>query len=148
MFEKLARFRPWHVPGQITPANDNRRRAGNDGARAPRPRLVCRWSRIEGTDRLACRWELEGSDEPSDSLRIDPRFHKSFFELSYQPSLSKPGRLINRVPNARSAGSLPVLHAGHSRMPSTDGTAVLPCCCEQFAITLDLSSGGVSQRVG
>jgi hypothetical protein len=160
MFEKLGKL--WtlqsyhHVPGvpPIKPANDNLR-VGDHGARAMRPRLVCRWSWIEGTDRLACRWEFERSDEPSGLLRRDRPFHKTFFELSYQPKLSKPAGLINRVPpvgvrNARSVGSLPVLHAGHARMPSTDGKAVLPCCCERFAITLggDLSAGGVSQRVG
>jgi hypothetical protein len=152
MFEKLAKFRPRDGRGQaqITAANDNLHAVDR---RARRPRLVCRWYLNEGTDRLACRWELEGSDEPSGSLGRDPRFHKSFFELSYQPGLSKLAGQIDGGPlvqgtNARWIGSLPVLHPGHSRMPSKVGIAVLPCCCERLAITLDLSSGDVSQKVG
>jgi len=146
MFKKLAKFRPLqsrqHMPGMrpIKPANDNGRRAGDHGVRAKRPRLVCRWSLVEGTSRLACRWEVESSNEPSGSLRAHRRLHKTFFELSYQPSWGKLALLIDRMPpveNAeRAVGSLAVLHAGHARMPSTRGAALLPCCCEQLAITM------------
>jgi hypothetical protein len=99
MFEKIAKFRPHlarhHVPDvrQAKPANDNRPHVGAHGVRARRPRLVCRWSLIEGTNRLACHWEIEGPDEPARSLRGDGRLHKTFFQLSYQPSLNRPGSL-------------------------------------------------------
>ena len=124
MFEKLAKFRPCHGPGlsQTTAANDNRLQAGTDRARAQRPRLICRWYPIEGTNRLACRWELEGSDEPGNSFGR-PAFHKTFLQLSYQPS---PARLTDRAqravrPDAASASPPAVLHARHWPMPSDVG---------------------------
>lgn len=148
MFEKLAKFRPFqfrqHVPDARpnTPANDNRLHASHHTAHAERPRLVCRWSLIEGTDRLACRWEIEGSNEPKRMARKDGPFHKIFFQLSYQPGLSGPPRLTNDLqltgqPIAASTDSISVLHAGHLRMPSTGGAGVRSCSCETLAITLD-----------
>jgi hypothetical protein len=166
MFEKLAKFRIHpsrrtapHV-GPSVPANDNRPHVRDSGTgRVRRPRLVCRWSVIEGTGRLACHWEIESSDEPDRSSSCFGRgsikgFHKTFFQLSYQPSLGRqPGGLADRLqpvgkPGVSSLG-LPVLHAGHSRLPSTVDTTIGSCSCEPFSIGLDdVSSQRFSYWVG
>jgi len=148
MFEKLAKCRMLQsrrtAPGlgPFAPANDNRPPArASTAGRAQRPRLVCRWSTIAGTKRLACRWEIESSDEPDRSLCINrpaaKSFHKTFFQLSYQPGLS--GRATDRSqparePNASSVGSLAVLHGGHLQLASKLRPAIPPCSCELFAI--------------
>jgi len=158
MFEKLAKFRPsqsWHrVLGlsKITAANDNHLQAGTDRVCAKRPRLVCRWYPIEGTNRLACRWELEGSDEPGDSLgRHAAGLHKSFFQLSYQPDRA---RLADREqptgrPDQPSTGRPAVLHARHWPAPSGVGQAVAGLQLGAERRELRLSSMCLSEcRVG
>ena len=125
MFTKLAKFQPlqfWRlVPGlrSMPPANDNRKHVSDHGAVPKRLRLVCRWFVIEGTNRLGCRWEVEGSDAPGRSLLGDLGFHETFFQLSYQRNSGRPARLSDP---ARPAGGLKdVLHARHSSMRSDDG---------------------------
>lgn len=94
MFSKVENFRVFPsrraAPAVIAPANDNRVGARQSGAQHRRsPRLICRWSEIAGTKRLACRWEFENLDQPS--LSRDPlpgfAFHKTVFELSYRRRL-------------------------------------------------------------
>jgi hypothetical protein len=137
MFEKLAKFRPLPSrrqaprPRQIAPANDNRPGACEHGVRrGQRPRLVCRWSLIEGTNRLACHWEVDSSDGPDRALCGDPRagaaFHKSFLGLSYQRSFGGAARLAGGPwpvgkPQAPPGESFHVLHARHSPVPSNGG---------------------------
>src|ERR1700751_1756433 len=96
MFEKLAKIRQlqaWRdVPGfrQAKPANDNR--ACDHGPRKARTRLVCRWSRIEGSNRLACHWEIENPEGLTDSPGPPgARIHKTFFRPSYQPNVGGSG---------------------------------------------------------
>jgi hypothetical protein len=94
MFSKVEKFRGFPsrraAPGAIAPANDNRVGARQSGAQRRRsPRLICRWSEIAGTKRLACRWEFENPNEPSSSSDPLPgfAFHKTVFELSYRRQL-------------------------------------------------------------
>jgi hypothetical protein len=170
MFEKLAKFRrlqrplrSWCLaPGlqQITPANDNRLHQSDRGVKTNRPQLVWRWSLIEESGRLACRWELEGSEAPDRSLDRDlgsgAKLHKIFFQLSYQPSVCRPARLTDGVPSPCGepnalADSLSVLHVGHAQMPSTDGAAAGSCSCKLLAITLsgcDFDWGRFFRSVG
>jgi hypothetical protein len=152
MFEKLAKFWPlqsWHhVPGprHITPAKGNH--TGDHRLRSRQPRLVCRWSPIEGTDRLACRWEIETSDGPYRSFRGNRQFHKTFFEPSYQPDPSRLARLNDGpqplgVPDAPAIGSLPVLHARHSTMPSDADAGAFGLLLRTARRELCLSSMGL-----
>ena len=94
MFVTLAKFRihPSRRPaprvGPFAPANDNRPHLRDSGKGcARRPRLVCRWFAIEGTGRLGCRWEIEGSDGPGNSLgpQAGAALHKTVVEPSYEP---------------------------------------------------------------
>ena len=96
MSRKVTKFRmlPSRRPASdaIVPANDNRRAALQGAERADRaPRLICRWSLAEGTNRPTCRWELDGSDEPAPSLQrgplIEQDVHKTVLQL---PCLRKP----------------------------------------------------------
>ena len=148
-----AQWRP--VPGvrPIKPASGDRLRAGDQRVRTRRPRPVCRWSLIERTIQLACRWELEGSHQPSCPLRRDRQLHKIFFELSYQPKLSQmaDGSADRPCAARRSAERVSArFFACVARRSLADAIyrrhSNPPCCCEQFAITLgsDLSSEGVS----
>jgi hypothetical protein len=96
MFEKVTKFRmlPSRRPTSdvIVPANDNRRVVLHDAARRARaPRLICRWSLAEDTNRPTCRWELDSADEPKRSLQraqlLEQGVHKTVLQLSY---LRKP----------------------------------------------------------
>jgi hypothetical protein len=142
MFEKLAKFRqlqtwrPAPDSHRGAPANDNRPHARDSKARpAKKPRLVRRWFLIEGTDRLACRWEIEGHDgrdRSSPDEGLPPGRHKNFVELSQPKDLGWPVRLTSGLrPNgsleaAPRDDSLHVLPAGHLPMPSDgDGGRLL-----------------------
>jgi hypothetical protein len=100
MFEKIAKFgmHPSRrtAPGfaSFAPANDNRL-----SARVRRPRLVCRWSPVDGTGRLGCRWEIEGPDGQGDSTRAKPggSFHKTVVESSHQPGRGTVPRLSDSL---------------------------------------------------
>ena len=135
MFEKLAKFRQlqsWRQARDLhrgAPANDNRPHA-RDGKPRPgrKPRLICRWFLIEGTNQPACRWEIEAPDgrdrSPPDDGRSAGALHKNFVELSKPRNLGwharlASGRRPNRPPEAALFDdSLPVLPAGHLPMPS------------------------------
>lgn len=91
MFEKVTKFRI--LPSRraaldaIVPANDNRRVAGQGAARPARaPRLICRWSLAEGTNRPTCRWEFDGTDEPNPSLQRAPLIEQGVHKTVLQPS--------------------------------------------------------------
>jgi hypothetical protein len=143
MFEKLAKFRQLQSRRQApnlhrgAPANDNRLHARDSKPRPGKtPRLICRWFLIEGTNRLACRWEIEGPDGRDCSSPDDGRsagaFHKNFVELS-QPKDPGWPVWLTRFPRpdgppeaALFDNSLPVLPAGHLPMPSDgDGGRLL-----------------------
>lgn len=103
MFASFAKFQLLRARRQQTPdfgsmnfepttwANDNRTAARQDTAPRKRPRLVCRWSAVAGTNRLACRWQPDSVHGTDDWGRDDPRpgarCHKSFFGLSTKGSL-------------------------------------------------------------
>ena len=98
MLEKLAKFRMRKPHRSMAgarpaaPANDNRLNGARpDGQR--RPRLICRWTAVDG--RLACRWETEHARAPAPTQPggNDPAgaFHKPVFVLSYQPKASGLG---------------------------------------------------------
>jgi hypothetical protein len=138
MFEKLAKFRPLqtgnHVPvtGPVVPANDNRLRAADHAG--CRPRLVCRWSAIDDSGRLGCRWEIESHDGSDDSLgrRTHTPIHKTVVDMSHQQHLATLARLTDSPrPVGKSCAPARdpahVLHACHSPMPS-DGKAATPAC--------------------
>lgn len=125
-FRQLQSWRKARDSRRLAPANDNRPNARDSEARpGKRPRLICRWFLIEQTNRLGCRWEIEGPDGRDCSSDCDGRSdrarHKSFAEPS-QPE--NPGRLardvrpIGRPQAALFNLSLAVLPAGHSQMPS------------------------------
>jgi hypothetical protein len=71
MFQKLAKFRLVRslglVPGRraAMPANDNLpgglrpRRAPSRAPRSKSRPLICRWSLIDGSTQLVCRWQSE-----------------------------------------------------------------------------------------
>jgi hypothetical protein len=93
MFEKLAKFRPHQfrrqalVLNRFAPANDNRPHARDSEVQSGnKPRLVCRWLLSEATNRLECRWEIEGPDgrdrASPDDARSAGTLHKSFVKLS------------------------------------------------------------------
>ena len=132
MFVKLAKFRihPSRRPaprvGPFAPANDNRPHLRDSGKGcARRPRLVCRWFTIEGTGRLGCRWEIEGSDGPGNSLgpQAGAALHKTVVEPSYEPGCRwGRARLTTNLavggPNVPFLQSAAVLRARHSPKPS------------------------------
>jgi hypothetical protein len=149
MFEKLAKFRQLQSWRQATPAshcravaNDNRPHARDSNAQpAKKPRLICRWFLIEGTNRLGCQWEIEGPDgrdrSSPDNGRPAGALHKNFVELSQPKNLGGHAWLANRPLRAREAAladSLFVLHAGHSPMPSGGSARGRSCNCEPLGV--------------
>jgi high affinity Mn2+ porin len=100
-------------------------------------------SPIAGTKRLACRCSFERTGAPNRCVTQQPRlaaeFHKSFFEPSYQPRLTRTARLNGRPdrigePFAGLIGSLPLLHARHSLLPSTAGARTPACNCGRLGV--------------
>ncbi len=87
MFMKVPKFQVLpsrrRLRDAIVPANDNRRPACRRAAR-PRPRLICRWSLPEGSNRPVCAWAVDSSDEPSPSLAADRYTSEVFARTALQ----------------------------------------------------------------
>lgn len=92
MFTKVPKFQMLpsrrRLRDAIMPANDNRQSACQRAAR-PRPRLICRWSVPEGSNRPICAWAVDTSDEPSPSLAADRYRTEVFARTALQQPLTR-----------------------------------------------------------
>ena len=125
MFEAIAKFRMLafrrHAPEVSAPANDNRPGAGRgELQRARATRLICRWELGDDAHRPTCRWELEGSDEPSPSSRAAPAAGQAVSQNCLPVALSRKAR---RSSVADLASVAPVYSRRVNRQP--DGPVVL-----------------------